>query len=96
MNTQVIKRFLNDIGWSSPPTSIKRKVIAQVSFTNSSYDESVNSRANSLQYIENDVDQKAMDFIKRDGTLPRSHHRRLNYHVSNTNLCFNFNLAIFT
>jgi hypothetical protein len=72
MNSQVINRFLNDVGWSSPPTSIKRKVIAQVSFTNNSYDEGINSKANSLQFVENDVDHKAMDFINRDGTLPRT------------------------
>jgi hypothetical protein len=51
-----------------------RKVIARVSFTSNLYDEGVNSRANSLKLREDDVDHKAGDFIKRDGTIPRSHH----------------------
>jgi hypothetical protein len=51
-----------------------RKVIARVSFTSSSNDEGMNSRANSLQPREDDVYHKARDFIKRDGTIPRTHH----------------------
>jgi hypothetical protein len=51
-----------------------RKVITGVSFTSSSYDEGVNLRENFLQPREDDVNYKGRDFIKREGTLPGTHH----------------------
>jgi hypothetical protein len=57
-----LKKEENDVGWNAPPTSVTRKVIAQVSFSSSLYDQGVNS----LQPREDDVDQKARGFIKRD------------------------------